>query len=338
MELPEIKHVDAKDPREAVSLLCEYGDRAKVIAGATDLLGIMKDGLEGPELKTPEILVNIKTIPEMARIEYEEDGSLRIGAAVTLDRIETSQIISQKFGILSQAASVVGTLQLRNMGTIGGNICQRPRCMYFRHPHFICRKKGGEKCYAITGEHRDYYSIFLKKRKCVMAHPSDMGPALVALNANVVIAGSEGKREMALQDFFIGPDQVTETSLRPDELLVEFLVPNQGVKTYQCFSKRRIRRSFDFALASVAAVARIDEEVCREIRIVLGGVAHYPIVATGAEQVLKGKKLSDELISTAADVSVEKAQPLPMNGYKRDLTRVSVKRALHTLRQESSST
>ena len=337
VEIPEIKHVDAKDFEEAVYWLTEYGDRAKVIGGATDLLGLMKDRIEGPGFKTPEILVNIKTIPEMNQIKDENDW-LRIGAGVTLDRIEESRTINEKYGILAQAASGVGTIQLRNMGTIGGNVCQRPRCMYFRHPHFICRKKGGGKCYAITGDHRDYYSIFLNKRKCVMAHPSDMAPALAALNTKAVIGDSDGKREIPLQAFFLGPDQLKETILQPEELLIEFRVPNPEEKTYQCFAKQRIRRSFDFALASVAMVARIDEEVCKEIRIVLGGVAHFPYAATGAEEVLRGRRFSDELISAASEASVKEARPLRMNHYKRDLTKVCVKRALRTLWQESSST
>ena len=330
MELPEIEHVDAWDSGEAVHWLHEYGDRAKVIAGATDLLGLMKDRIEGPDCRIPEILVNIKTIPQMNQISHDENGGLRIGAGVTLDQIEASQIINEKYPILSQAASQVGTIQLRNMGTIGGNICQRPRCMYFRHPHFVCRKKGGKKCFAITGEHRDYYSI-LNNGKCVTAHPSDMAPALAALNAKVVIAGSEGKREMPLQDFFLGPNNVAETILRPDELLTDFLLPNKKETTYQFFLKQRIRRSFDFALASVAAVATIDREVCKEIKIVLGGVAPFPYVAREAEDVLRGKKFSEDLISMAAEASVKEVRPLPMNGYKKDLTRVSVIRVLRTL-------
>jgi xanthine dehydrogenase YagS FAD-binding subunit len=334
MELPEVKHVDAKDFQKAVYWLKEYGDRARVIAGATDLLSLMKDRIEGPGLRTPEVLVNVKTIPEMNEIGHDKSGWLRIGAGVTLDRIETSQIINEKFPILSQAASQVGTIQLRNMGTLGGNICQRPRCMYFRHPHFVCRKKGGEKCFAIGGEHRDHYAI-INNGKCVMAHPSDMAPALVALNAKVVIAGSDGKREIPLQKLFLGPNEVTETILQPEEILTEFLVPNQKEKLYQLFLKQRIRRSFDFALTSVAAVAQIDKEVCTDIRMVLGGVAPFPYVAMEVEQVLKGKKFSNELISTAADASVKGARPLPMNNYKRDLTRVSVLRVLKMLWQKS---
>jgi xanthine dehydrogenase YagS FAD-binding subunit len=337
MELSEVKHVDAKDSQKAVYWLKEYGDRARIIAGATDLLSLMKDRIEGPGLKTPEVLVNIKTIPGMNEIGYDKSGRLRIGAGVTLDRIETSQIIGEKFPILSQAASQVGTLQLRNMGTLGGNICQRPRCMYFRHPHFICRKKGGKMCFAITGEHRDYYAI-INNGKCVTAHPSDMAPALVALNAKVVIAGSDGKREIPLQELFLGPNEVNETILQPDEILTEFLVPNRKEKLYQFFLKQRIRRSFDFALTSVAAVAQIDQEVCTEIRMVLGGVAPFPYVALEAEQVLKGKKFSDELISMAADASVKEARPLPMNNYKKDLTRVSVIQVLKMIWQKSLTT
>ncbi len=335
LQLPKFEHLDAKDFQEALYWLHKYGDKAKVIAGATDLLGLIKDRIEGPELRIPEILVNIKTIPEMNRIEYDKNEGLRIGAAVTLDRIETSEIIKQKFNILSQAAGEVGTTQLRNMGTIGGNICQRPRCMYFRHPHFICRKKGGTKCYAITGEHSDYYSI-LKIGKCIVAHPSDMAPALAALNARALITGPEGNKEIPFQEFFRGPDNVMETILQPEELLIGFLVPAHEENTYQSFLKQRIRRSFDFALSSVAAVARIDEEVCKKIRIVLGGIAPFPYVAVEAEQGLKGKRLDNDLISQAAEVSVKESRPLPMNGYKRDLTKASVRRVLNLLWKKST--
>jgi len=150
-ELPGFEHVDAKDAREAALCLRQYGEKAKVIAGATDLLSLMKDRIEGPELKVPEVLVNIKTIPGIARIDYDEKTGLRIGAGVTLNQLATADLIRQKFNILSQAVLQVGTTQIRNMGTVGGNVCQRPRCLYFRHAHFVCFKKGGSKCYAVAG-------------------------------------------------------------------------------------------------------------------------------------------------------------------------------------------
>jgi len=333
MEMPEIEHVNARDFKEALYWLDKYGEKARVMAGATDLLGMMKDRIQGPGLKVPEVLINIKAIPEMDHISYDENQGLRIGAAVTLDRIVESQVINGKFGVLSQAAGQVGSTQLRNMGTIGGNVCQRPRCTYFRHSHFICRKKGGDKCYAIPGEHREYYSI-MKYGKCIMAHPSDMAPALASLNAKAMVVGPDGAKEINLQDLFLGPNNIMETSLKPNELLLEFVVPKPEMPSVQCFIKHRIRRSFDFALSSVAAVARIDKGVCKDLTIVLGGIAPFPYVPEEAAGELKGKEFSDELISKVAEVSVKDAHPLPMNGYKVGLTKAIVRRGLKALWQE----
>jgi xanthine dehydrogenase YagS FAD-binding subunit len=329
-EVPSLEHVNARDVNEVASWLQKYGGKAKVIAGATDLLGLMKDRVEGPEFTIPEVLVNIKTIPDMTRIAYHEGTGLRIGAGVTLSRLAASDVIRQKSKILSQAALQVGTTQLRNMGTLGGNLCQRPRCLYFRHPHFICFKKGGSKCYAATGEHRFYHSI-LKHGRCVMAHPSDLAPALIALKAEVMIMSSNGERKVPLLEFFLGPNHYTETILKTDEYLTEIHVPTQNERTRQVFLKERIRHSADFALSSVAAVARISGEICKDIRIVLGGVAPLPYVASMAEEDIRGKKLDEGLISQAAEVSVKEAKPLLMNGYKVGLTKTLVKRALTSI-------
>ena len=329
-ELPRFEHVDARDVEEVAFWLQKYGGRARVIAGATDLLGLMKDRVEGPGCKIPEILVNIKRVPEMTRITYDEGTGLRIGAGVTLNRLATYDVIKQGFKILSQAALNVGTTQLRMMGTLGGNLCQRPRCLYFRHPHFLCFKKGGSKCYAATGEHRFYHSI-LKQGRCVMAHPSDLAPALIALKAEVMIISPGGERKVPLQEFFLGPNHHTETILKTDEYLTEIHVPIQNWRTPQVFLKERIRHSADFALSSVSAVARISAGICEEIRIVLGGIAPFPYVASIVEEVIRGKKLDEGLISRAAGASVEGAKPLAMNGYKVDLTKALVKRALTSI-------
>jgi xanthine dehydrogenase YagS FAD-binding subunit len=329
-ELPSFEHVNARDVNEVVSWLQKYGGKAKVIAGATDLLGLMKDKVEGPELRIPEVLVNIKKIPDMTRIVYDEEAGLRIGAGVTLSRLAASDVIRQEFTILSQAALQVGTTQLRNMGTLGGNLCQRPRCLYFRHPHFICFKKGGNKCYAATGEHRFYHAI-LKHGKCVVAHPSDLAPALIALKAEVVIMSPNGERKVPLQEFFVAPNHYTESILKTDEYLTEICVPSQNESARQVFLKERIRHSADFALSSVAAVAWLSGGICKNIRVVLGGVAAFPYVASRAEEGLRGKKLDEGLISQAAEVSVEGAKPLSMNGYKVDLTKALVRRALTSM-------
>jgi xanthine dehydrogenase YagS FAD-binding subunit len=329
-ELPSFEHVDARDVKEVAYWLQRYGGKARVVAGGTDLFGLMKDRVEGPECKIPEVLVNIKRIPEMTRIAYHEGTGLRIGAGVTLSRLAASDVIRQKFKILSQAALQIGTTQLRIMGTLGGNLCQRPRCLYFRHPHFICFKKGGSRCYAATGEHRFYHSI-LKQGRCVMAHPSDLAPALIALKAEVMIMSPNGERKVPLLEFFLGPNHTAETILKTDEYLTEIHVPVQSERTRQVFLKERIRHAADFALSSVAAVARIAAGICEEVRIVLGGVAPFPYVASMAEEAIRGKKLDEGLTSQAAEASVEEANPLLMNRYKVDLTKALVRRALTSM-------
>jgi xanthine dehydrogenase YagS FAD-binding subunit len=256
----------------------------------------------------------------MKQITYNEEFGLKIGAAVTLNQLEASELICKKFPILSQAARQVGTTQIRNMGTVGGNLCQRPQCMYFRHPDFQCYKKGGRTCYAVNGEHRYDHSV-MNYGKCVVAHPSDMAPALIALNASAIIAASKGERKVPLQDFFLGPNDYAETVLKPGELLVEIQVPNEVSKTNQLFLKHRIRHASDFALASVAVVAEVSGENIKGIRVV------------GAEEMIRGKRLDARIISRVAVASLEGARPLPMNGYKIDLAKAMVKRALESIRQ-----
>lgn len=334
-ELPMFEHMDMKSAEETVFWLGKYREKAAVIAGGTDLLCLLKDRVEGPRFGIPKVLLNIKTIPEINKITYDDEAGLRIGAAVAINDVETSGVIRRKFSVLSQAAGQVGTTQIRNMGTIGGNICQRPRCMYFRHPHFLCYKKGGDLCYAISGEHRYYHSI-IGRGICAMAHPSDIAPALVALEARVIIAGPEGTRQMPLQDFFVGPNSNRETVVKSDELLIEVQVPNQEASTHQLFLKRRIRHSSDFSLSSVATVAQISNEVCEIVRIVLGGVAPFPYTAFRAQETVQGRKLNEELILQAAEAAVEEARPLPMNRYKVYLTKALVRRALTSMWRERS--
>jgi xanthine dehydrogenase YagS FAD-binding subunit len=329
-ELPSIAHIDAHDIGETVACLRQYEGKARVIAGATDLLSLMKDRIEGPKFKVPEVLVNIKTLPGIACITYEEGKGLHIGAAVTLSQIMASEQLRATFDILPQAARAIGTTQLRNMGTLGGNLCQRPRCAYFRHPHFVCFKKGGTRCYALAGEHRFYHAI-LNYGKCIMAHPSDMAPALVALKANAVIAGPAEERKVPLRDFFLGPDRVGETILATDEFLLAIEVPDQPRDVRQVFLKERVRHAADFALASTAVVACMSDGVCREISIVLGGVAPFPYVAATAEEMIRGQALNEQLISDAAAAAIAGARPLPMNHFKVDLAKAIVKRALMSI-------
>lgn len=206
--------------------------------------------------------------------------------------------------------------------------------MYFRHPHFICLKKGGKKCFAVTGEHRDYHAI-LKPGRCVMAHPSDMAPALVALNAKGVIAGPEGEKIVPMREFFADFGNCRETVLRPDQFLKEVRIPYPKAGNRQIFLKHRVRHSADFALSSVAAVAVIDNGICVDINLALGGVAPRPLVAEGAENVLRGGRLDESLIAEAAEAAIEGAKPLPRNRYKIGLTRALVQRALALISEDA---
>lgn len=326
-ELPGFELFDAKSCEETNFLLSKYKGRVGLLAGGTDLLALMKDRVTGPRLRIPEVLVNIKRIPELDQITFDERKGVKIGSTVTLNRLAASDAVNEKFQILAQTVREIGTTQIRNMGTIGGNLCQRPRCLYFRHPHFVCRKKGGKMCFAVNGEHRYYHSI-IEHGKCVMAHPSDMASALVALKANAVVSSPEGEKEIPLQDFFTPATPFTETALKPEEFLTGVKVPLAKEDYYQKYLKSKIRNASDFALSSVAIVAQISDGVCHDIQLVLGGVAPFPYVASQAMTRLKGRRLTQKVISEAADASVDGARPLSGNRYQVNLTKVLVRRAL----------
>lgn len=336
-DLPPFEYIDAVTIEDAISSLQNTGRRAKVIAGGSDLLGLIKDKIRGPEMGIPEILVNIKNIPGIRLIAQDREGNVRIGAAVTLNDLENDAVLRAKYPIISQAAHQVGTTQIRNVATLGGNLCQRPRCMYFRHPHFVCFKKGGSRCFAIAGEHRDYHSI-MNYGKCVMAHPSDMATALIALKSKAIVAGPGGEKEVPLEEFFLDAGRTEETLLSPCEILKEIRIPQQMANINQCFIKHRTRHAVDFALSSVAATARILDAFCEESVIVLGGISPYPYVATGREDFLRGKRLNGEAIAQAAEKALEGAHPLRQNHYKLELTKALLRRALTSICEKEAET
>lgn len=331
-ELPALAHVDASSIDEAVDWLAQYGDRASVIAGGTDLLGLMKDRITGPQMTQPEVLVNIKSIPELAAITTRPNGDLRIGASVILEDLEKSQSVVGSFPILAEAAASVATSQIRAMGTVGGNLCQRPWCWYFRHPQFVCYKRGGKQCFAIPGENSTYFSV-LARGICVMAHPSDLAPALMALSARIGIAGPSGRREIPIDDFFQGPRSVPETKLEPGEIITWVDVPAPTPSLRTAFLKHRVRKTWDFALSEVAVALRLRGAICEEARIVLGGVAPYPYRIVEAERMLAGCVPEETLIAEAVDIALKGAKGLTMNGYKVGLTKALVRRALTTALQ-----
>jgi xanthine dehydrogenase YagS FAD-binding subunit len=329
-ELPALAHVDAESVEDAVRWLQEYGDRAKLLAGGTDLLGLMKDRIDGPGMPLPDVLINVKRIPGMAEIVEQPDGGLRIGAAATLVDIERHPAVTARFAALAQAAASVATGQIRAVGTIGGNLCQRPWCWYFRHPQFVCLKRGGRQCFAIPGSNRTYFGV-LGLGVCVMSHPSDLAPALIALGARAGITGPDGRREVPVEQFFKGPRSVTETALGRGDVLAWIDVPAPAPGSRSLFLKHRVRNSWDFALSAVAVSVMPEAGAWARVRIALGGVAPFPYRATAAEAALTGREPTAERIREAADAAVARARPLAMNGYKIDLTRALVGRALAAL-------
>jgi xanthine dehydrogenase YagS FAD-binding subunit len=331
-ELPELAHIDAKSIDEAIHWLTKYGDRAAVIAGGTDLLGLMKDRITGPKMPQPEVLVNIKTIPELTRITTQPNGDLRIGASVILQDLEECPKVVASFPMLVEAAASVATTQIRAMGTVGGNLCQRPWCWYFRHPQFVCYKRGGKQCFAIPGENSTYFSV-LARGICVMSHPSDLAPALMALSARIGAAGPSGRRDIPIGEFFQGPRSVPETKLEPGEIITWIDVPAPSPSLRTAFIKHRVRKTWDFALSEVAVALTMSEGLCNNAHIILGGVAPYPYRVVDAESVLNGRAPDEALINEAAEIAVKRAKGLTMNGYKIGLTKALVRRALTTALQ-----
>jgi xanthine dehydrogenase YagS FAD-binding subunit len=318
--LPNFAYVRPGSKQEALDHLGSEG--AHLHAGGTDLLGCLRD-----EVFTADKVVSISGLEELAGIVRTNDGGLRIGALTTISDIAGSDEVARSFPGLAQAAQDVASPQLRNQGTLGGNLCQRPRCWYFRG-EFHCAKKGGDTCYAVEGENR-YHAIF-GGDPCYIVHPSDTAPMLVALGAAVKIAGPGGERTVALEDFFVLPkDELhKENDLQPGEMVTEIFVPPPASGLVSSYRKVRERGSWDFALASVALALRMSGQRVEEARVVLGGVAPKPWRSPAAEAVLVGKQLDATTARAAADAAVADAQPMEQNGYKVLLVKGIVEESL----------
>jgi len=311
--------INATTVEEAVSALRE--GKAAVIAGGTDLLGELK-GFISPA--SPDVLVNIKTIPAMDYIK-EEAGMLKIGALARLTNIYKSSTVQAKYAALAEAAHKVATPQLRNMGTIGGNICQKVRCWYYRAEYnaFDClRKNPAGTCQALIGDNR-YQSIFGALNGCIAVNPSDAAPALVALDAKIVTTKNTAGYDA--EDFFTftGAGSEKTTVLADDEIVTEIQVPSPAAGTKSAFVKFAIRKSFDFAIASCAATI-----TGTSARICLNGVYNIPYRATDAEEVIAGKIINEANAEAAGEAAVADASPQAYNGYKVQIAKTMVKRAI----------
>ena len=321
--MKSFKHFNATSVEEALSLLRDYQGRAKLIAGGTDLLGGLKDRIL-PDY--PEALINIKTIPGLDNLLENGEG-LRIGPCAKLADIARSPGIKNKYPVLSEAAEAVATPEIRNMATLGGNLCQDTRCWYYRYPHemggrILCYRKGSGPCHAVKGDNR--YHAIMGGKACFAVCPSDVAIALTALDATLKIAGPMGERLVPIKDCYNALGNV----LQPDEFVTEIRVPQLPKWTKQGFIKFTLRKPVDFALASVASVIFEEDGVCKDARLALGAVAPTPVRATDAEEVIKGKAIDANVAERAAAATVAGAKPMSKNAYKVEITRALVKRAL----------
>jgi xanthine dehydrogenase YagS FAD-binding subunit len=298
----------------------EHG-KIVVFAGGTDLVGSMKDNLIAPER-----VVHIKHLKELQGIR-PGNGTLRIGAATLLADVVDNETVQTQAPLLAMAAGKIGTPQIRNMGTIGGNLCQRPRCWYFRN-NFPCYKHGGNQCFSILGEN-EYHAIF-DGGPSFIVHPSDSAPALVALGATVKIAADGRERSVPIEKFFVLPrqDARRENILQPNEILTEIEVPIAPAGSKATYVKEMVRETWDFNICSVAAMVTTAGGVVKDSRIVLGGVAPIPYRAVKAEAALRGRALDEASAALAGAAAVDGARPMTQNGYKVQLVQAVVTRAL----------
>jgi xanthine dehydrogenase YagS FAD-binding subunit len=321
--LPSFAYARPTTLAEAVKALVDC--QGLVHAGGTDLLGCLRDRV----FTTPAV-VSLSGVSGLRGIDGTAEGGLRIGALATLTQVAESEAVRGRYRALAEAAACVASPQLRNQGTLGGNLCQKPRCWYYRGD-FHCLRKGGEVCFAAAGENR-YHCLF-GGESCFIVHPSDTAPALVALGATVRIIGPGGARTVPVESFHVLPsvDFRRETVLERGEIVAEVLLPPPAPGLRSTYRKVRARASWDFALVGAAFALRLAGDVVREARVVLSGVAPVPWRAKSVEAALTGHRLNAATIDHAAAAAVKGAEPLAQNGYKVPLLRGLVEERLEAI-------
>lgn len=330
------EHIDVDSAAQAAALLGEGNQSppraeerpVRVIAGGTDLLTVMKD-----DIMSPQTLVNIKTVPDLDRIHFNEKDGLTLGPLVTLADLEHDATVNERYTALAQAAHLSASPQLRNMATIGGNLLQQSRCWYYRGP-FDCWLKGGTVCYAREGENK--YHAILNQSHCITVNPSDPAQALIALDATIHILGPSAQRDIKAEQFFHNPTPELRALnvLADDELIIAITIPAPPPDTHSIYLKMMDRQTWGFALVSVAARISWDGDRIASAAIILGGVAPTPYRATVAEQAVSGHhraELESGLAASAAHDAMRDAQPLDHNAYKVPLASALIKRALLSL-------
>jgi xanthine dehydrogenase YagS FAD-binding subunit len=291
-------------------------------AGGVDLIDRMKEGVD-----VPARVVSIAHLPGLNEIQMGPPA--KIGALTTLAAIARHEEIRRVYPALAAAAEGAATPQIRNMATLGGNICQRPRCWYYRLSEFDCRKKGGKDCYAKEGENR-FHAIFDTELLCVCVHPSATAVALLAYGADLEIIAPSGRKKISIDELFVKPttDPTEENRLKAGEIIQTVVLPAPASGSRSAYRKLKEKESFDWPLVEACVAGTMSGGAIREPRVVLGHVAQVPWRSKEAEKVLAGQTPSSEIFRKAADVAVQSAKPLSQNAFKVRLAKVTLERTL----------
>jgi xanthine dehydrogenase YagS FAD-binding subunit len=308
---------------DALALQARYGAKAWVLAGGLDSFDWFKD-----RIKRPEFVIDLSQVKELRGIRATSDG-LEIGAMTTLTEVVRHPAVREKFGILPNAAEAAASPQIRNQGTIGGNVSQDARCWYYRGG-WPCYRAGGNICYADTPTGLNREHAILDADRCVAVNPSDTAPALIALDAKFVIRTPKGERVVDAENYFIGPatDITKMTILQPGDLLTTIRIPSTWAGSTFYFEKVRDRSVWDFALVNIAAAMVTSGNAIQRIRMVVNGVAAHPVRLTAVEAAVMGKPRNEDTAEMAGQLAIRGAEPLQYNGYKVPLLRNLVKRAI----------
>ena len=322
-----LTNVNARDARHATTLAKQVaadGRRASFAGGGSDLLALVKD-----QIVTPDVIIHLTTIKGADRVDRSAAG-LSIGGLITLDTLSRDQTVRDQYTVLAEAAGAVATPQIRNVGTLAGNVCQRPWCWYYRNG-FPCYKAGGNRCFSVAGEN-EFHAIFGGGPSYIV-HPSDTAPALMALGATFSISGPGGDRRLTAPEFFTSPRQnaAKENALAGDEVLMAVQIPAARPGVRSTYKKLMDREAWTHAIVSAAVVLEMDRDVVRAARVVLGGVAPIPWRLPAVERVLTGQKITEAVLREAGEVAVAGARPLSQNAYKVPLTRNLVRRTIKQL-------
>jgi xanthine dehydrogenase YagS FAD-binding subunit len=314
-------------PEQAVGLLAPEWGTTELLAGGTDLLDLQKE-----YIAQPDKVISLSGLgKEFTSITVpDHGGAWVIGAGVKLAEIATAA--AKRLPALAVAAGMIGGPQIRNMGTLGGNLCQRNRCWYFRDEHTLCLLKGGKKCFALDGDNR-YHAVFAQGHPCVIVNPSTLAPALIALGARAEVLGPKGKRAVEVAKFFRAPKSGEEREhvLEPNEILLSVIVPAQaGENMANASYEVRHKQSYDWPLVQAAVAFTPKDGKAGDVKIVLGHVAPTPVIAEEAAKSVEGQAITEETAAKAGQLAAQGAKPLSQTGYKVKLIEVAVKRALLT--------